>query len=127
MTDTDAHLPSTDLLGTWSGEVRFTAGPLEGDIHPDAWLLADDGILVQLRSRRGVGEWESKGNGLSFAFYEVLLNDAAKPNGVVRVTASGTLAPGRSAFEAIGRYATSHHTGCTWRESLTRGYQSDFL
>ena len=104
MPDTNAHLSSTHLLGTWSAEVHFTAGPLAGEIiHHESYLFADDGILVQLRARRGVGEWESDGNGLSFAFYEVLLNDAAKPSGVVRVTAGGTLAPDRSAFEAIGR------------------------
>ena len=102
MPNSYAHPLSTDPRGTWSGEVRFTAGPLKGDIHPDAWLLADDAVLVQLRSRRGVGEWESEGDRLSFAFYEVLLNDAGTPNGVVRVTASGMLNADRSAFQATG-------------------------
>jgi hypothetical protein len=43
--DTGSHPPSSDLLGIWSGEVRFTAGPLEGDIPPEplnagrVWML----------------------------------------------------------------------------------------
>jgi hypothetical protein len=80
---------------------------------------------VQLRTRRGVGEWKSDGDRLSFAFYEVILNDAGSPNGVVHVTASGTVAPDRSTFEAIGRgdvydlggelIATNHTALHGWR------------
>jgi hypothetical protein len=103
MTDTDSHPPSTDLRGTWNGEVRFTAGPLAGDVHHESRLLADDGLLVHLRSRRGVGEWTSEGDHLSFAFYEVILNDAGKPNGVVHVTASSTRRPETRTFEGVGR------------------------
>ena len=103
MPDTEPARLSTDLRGTWTGEVRFTAGPLEGDIHDESWLFADDGILVHLRTRRGVGEWKSEGDRFSFAFYEVIVNDAGKPNGVVYITASGTLAPDGSTFEGIGR------------------------
>ena len=126
MPNTDTHAPSTDLQGTWSGEVRFTAGPLSGDIiHHESWLFAPDAILVQLRTRRGIGEWKSEGDRLSFAFHEVTLNDAGKPNGVVHITASGTLAPDRSTFEAIGRgdvyglggefIATNHTALRGWR------------
>ena len=103
MPDTEPTRLSTDLRGTWSGEVRFTAGPLKGDVHDESWLFADDGIVVHLRTRRGVGEWKSEGERFSFAFYEVMLNDAGNPNGVVHVTASGTLAPDGSTFEGIGR------------------------
>lgn len=42
---------------------------------------------------------------ISLAFYEVILNDAGKPTGVVHITSSGTLAPDRSTFEATGRGA----------------------
>jgi MFS family permease len=104
MPDTDTHAPSRDLPGIWSGEVPFTAGPRAGDIiHHESWLFAADAILVQLRTRRGVGEWQSEGDRLSFAFYEVILNDAGKPTGVVDITASGTLALDGSAFEVTGR------------------------
>jgi hypothetical protein len=125
MPDTDAHSPSTDLQGTWSGEVRFTEGPLAGDIHHEAYLFADDAILVHLRTRRGVGQWKSEGDRLSYAFYEVILNDAGKPTGVVHITASGTLARDRSTFEATGRgdvyglggelIATNHTAARGWR------------
>ena len=126
MPDTATDTPSTNLQGTWSGEVRFTAGPLAGDIiHHEAWLFAPDAILVQLRTRRGVGEWHTERDRLSFAFYEVILNDAGKPNGVVHITASGTLAPDRNTFQAIGRgdvyglagelIATNHTALRGWR------------
>ncbi|MBO0727656.1 MAG: hypothetical protein J2P57_00270 [Acidimicrobiaceae bacterium] len=103
MADTDRGPTVADLQGTWTGEVRFTAGPLAGDLHPESWLLADDGLLVHLRSRRGVGEWTSEGDELTFMFYEVLVDDARKPNGVVLITARATLGPDRSTFEAVGR------------------------
>jgi hypothetical protein len=62
MPDTNAHLPLTDLLGTWSAEVHFTAGLLASEIiHHESYLFADDGILVQLRARRGVGEMGAQG------------------------------------------------------------------
>jgi hypothetical protein len=123
---TPTHQLSTDLQGTWRGEVRFTAGPLTGDvIHHETWLFADDGLLVQLRTRRGVGEWRAEGDRLSFAFYEVIVNDAGKPGGVVDITASGTVAPDRSTFDAIGRgdvyglggelVATNHTALHGWR------------
>ena len=125
MRDTDAHPLSTDLQGTWRGEVRFTAGPLAGDIHHESYLFADGAILVHLRSRRGVGEWKSEGDRLSYAFYEVILNDAGEPTAVVHITASGTIAPDRSTFEAIGRgdvyglggklIATNHTAARGWR------------
>jgi hypothetical protein len=125
MLDTNAHQPSTDLRGTWSGEVRFTEGPLAGGIHHESWLLADDGLLVHLRSRRGVGEWKSEGDRLSYAFYVVILNDAGKPTAVIHITASGTLAQDRSTFQAIGRgdvynlggelIATNHTVARGWR------------
>lgn len=125
MPDTDATRPSRDLKGIWSGEVRFTAGPLEGDTHDESWLFADDGILVHLRSRRGVGEWKSEGERFSFAFYEVLVDDAGKPNGVVHITASGAVGQDGNTFEAIGRgdvyglggelIATNHTAGHAWR------------
>ena len=103
MPATEPTRPSTDLQGTWSGEVRFTSGPLAGDIHDESWLFADDAILVHLRSRRGVGEWKSEGEDLSFSFYEVLVDDARKPNGVVHITASGKLGQDGNTFEATGR------------------------
>jgi hypothetical protein len=126
MANSDAHAPSTDLQGTWNGEVRFTAGPLAGEvIHHESWLFAPDAILVQLRTRRGVGEWTSQGDHVGFTFYEVILNDAGKPDGVVHITASGTLAPDRSTFEATGRgdvydlggelIATNHTALRGWR------------
>ena len=103
MTASEPIRPSTDLQGTWSGEVRFTSGPLAGDIHHESWLFADDAILVHLRSRRGVGEWKSEGGHLSLSFYEVLVDDAGKPNGVVHITANGTLGQDGNTFEATGR------------------------
>jgi hypothetical protein len=126
MRSTGTQKHAADLQGTWKGEVHFTAGPLAGDtIHHESWLFAPDAILVQLRTRRGVGEWESEGDRLSFVFYEVILNDAGKPNGVVHITASGKLAPDRSTFEAIGRgdvydlggelIATNHTALRGWR------------
>lgn len=125
MRETDARLPSTDLRGTWRGEVRFTSGPLAGDIHDESWLFADDAILVHLRSRRGIGDWKSEGERLSFAFYEVLVSDDGKPTGVVHITASGTLGEDGNTFEAVGRgdvyglggelIATNHTTGRAWR------------
>lgn len=121
----DTHPQPTDLQGAWSGEVRFTEGPLAGDIHHESWLFADDAILVHLRTRRGVGEWNCEGHRLSLAFYEVILNDAGKPNGVVHITSTGTLAPDRNTFEAIGRgdlfglggelIATNHTAARGWR------------
>jgi hypothetical protein len=126
MSDTDTHALPTDLQGTWSGEVRFTAGPLAGEIiHHESWLFAPDAVLVQLRTRRGVGEWTSTGDRLSFTFYEVIIDDAGKPTGVVCISATGTLAPDRSTFEAIGRgdvyglggelIGTNHTTLRGWR------------
>jgi hypothetical protein len=125
MPDTEPTRLATDLRGTWSGEVRFTAGPLAGDIHDESWLFADDGILVHLRTRRGVGEWKSEGDRFSFAFYEVILNDAGRPNAVVHVTAEGTLGPDGSTFEGTGRgdvyglagelIATNHTAAHAWR------------
>jgi len=98
--DIDVH---ADLQGAWKGEVHFTAGPQAGDIHHEAWLFAEDGLLVHLRTRRGIGEWSCEGERFSFAFYEVILNDAGKPHAVVHITASGELAPDRNTFEASGR------------------------
>ena len=126
MSATGTTLPSADLEGIWNGEVRFTAGPLAGNvIHHESWLFAPDAILVQLRTRRGVGEWTSEGDRLSFTFYEVVLNDAGNPDVVVHITASGTLAPDRSTFEATGRgdvydlggelIATNHTALRGWR------------
>lgn len=126
MPATNTHPQSADLQGTWNGEVHFTAGPLAGDtIHHESWLFAPDAILVQLGTRRGVGEWTSDGDGLSFTFYEVILNDAGNPDGVVHITATGKLAPDRSTFEAIGRgdvydlggelIATNHTALRGWR------------
>ena len=125
MPDSNAHPPSSDLRGTWSDEVHFTAGPNAGDIHHESYLFADDAILMHLRTRRGIGEWKSEGDRLSYAFYEVILNDAGKPTAVVHITASGTLAPDRSTFEAIGRgdvyglggelIATNHTAARGWR------------
>lgn len=125
MPASDTHPPSTDLHGTWSGEVRFTAGPQAGDIHHETWLFADDGLLVHLRTRRGIGEWDCEGERFSYAFHEVILNDAGQPHAVVHITASGELAPDRNTFEAIGRgdiyglggklIATNHTVGRGWR------------
>jgi hypothetical protein len=125
MRDAELTRPSTDLQGTWSGAVRFTSGPLAGEIHQESWLFADDAILVHLRSRRGVGEWKSEGEHVSFAFYEVLVDDAGKPNGVVHITATGTLGQDGNTFEAIGRgdvyglggelIATNHTAAHAWR------------
>jgi hypothetical protein len=125
MPDTDAHPPSTDLQGTWHGEVRFTAGPLAGDIHHESYLFADDAILVHLRTRRGIGGWNFEGDHLSYAFYEIILNDDGKPSAVAHITASGTLARDRNTFEATGRgdvyglggelIATNHSVGHGWR------------
>lgn len=125
MTDAEPTPQSTHLQGTWSGEVRFTSGPLAGEIHPESWLFADDSILVHLRSHRGIGEWKSEGECLSFAFYEVLVNDAGKPTGVVHITATGTLGQDQDTFEVIGRgdlyglggelIATNHTAAHAWR------------
>lgn len=125
MADSDTLPPSPDVRGTWNGEVRFTAGPLEGDVHDESWLFADDALLVHLRSRRGVGDWKSEGNQLSFTFYEVLVDDAGRPNGVVHITADATLGPDGNTFEAIGRgdvygvggalIASNHTAGRGWR------------
>lgn len=125
MPDTEPTRPSTGLQGTWSGEVRFTSGPLAGNIHDESWLFADDAILVHLRSRRGVGEWKSEGGRVSFAFYEVLVDDVGRPTGVVHITAAGTLGQDQNTFEVIGRgdvyglggelIATNHTTAHAWR------------
>lgn len=89
------------------------------------WLFADDGLLVHLRTRRGIGEWKCEGERFSYAFYEVILNDAGKPHAVVRITASGALAPAGNTLEAIGRgdvyglggelIASNHTVGRGWR------------
>ena len=125
MDDTDALSPSPDLRGTWRGEVRFTSGPLAGDMHDESWLFADDGILVHLRSRRGIGDWHSDGEHITFAFYEVLLNDTGTPSQIVHVTASGTFGKDGNTFEAIGRgdvyglggqlIASNETAGRAWR------------
>lgn len=125
MHDNDALSPSIDMRGAWRGEVRFTSGPLAGDLHHESWLFADDGILVHLRSRRGIGDWKSEGERVTFAFYEILLNDAGKPSEVVHVTASGALGQDGNTFEAIGRgdvyglggklNATNETAGRAWR------------
>lgn len=125
MPDPEPTRPSADLRGTWSGEVRFTSGPLAGDIHSESWLFADDAILVHLRSRRGIGDWKSEGGRLSFAFYEVLVDDTGKPTGVVHITATGTLGQHGDTFEAVGRgdvyglggelIATNHTAARAWR------------
>ncbi len=125
MPDTVTQLPMADLQGVWRGEVRFTAGPLAGDVHHEWYLFADEGVLVHLRTRRGVGEWQCEGYRLSYAFYEVVLDDAGKPTAVVHVTASGNLAQERRTFEATGRgdvyglggelIATNHTVARGWR------------
>ena len=125
MPTTSTHPQSADLQGTWKGEVRFTAGPLTGDIHHESWLFAANALLVHLRTRRGVGEWKSEGNRLSLAFYEVVLDDLGKPTGVVHITSTGTLAADRRSFEAIGRgdiyglggelIGTNHAAARGWR------------
>jgi hypothetical protein len=125
MPDIQPSRPSISLQGTWSGEVRFTCGPLAGSVHDESWLFADDAILVHLRSRRGVGEWKSEGERVSFAFYEVLVDDAGKPSAVVHITATGRLGQDGDTFEAIGRgdvyglggelIATNHTAAHAWR------------
>jgi hypothetical protein len=125
MTRTDPTTTSTDLRGTWKGEVRFNSGPLEADTHHESWLFADDSILVHLRTRRGIGEWTCEGDRLGIAFYEVIVDDAGKPSGVVHITSSGTLARDGMTFEAVGRsdvyglggdlVATNHTTVRAWR------------
>jgi hypothetical protein len=133
MPGTEPPQPSTDLHGTWSGEVRFTSGPLAGDVHQESWLFADDAILVHLRSRRGVGEWKYEGGHFSFAFYEVLVDDGGKPSGVVHITAAGTLGQDGNTFEAVGRgdvyglggelIATNHTAARAWRAA--RSHEQD--
>lgn len=130
-----------DLRGTWSAEVTFEKGPLEGRVEFVELILEADRAIVPtdesvlhtcgryLQPPRGIGEWAVEDDRLSYSFYDVLIDAAGKPTNVVRVRAQGAIEPDGHTFTAAGTgevYGTGGELLATNQTSIraTRADQS---
>lgn len=96
------HLRSFDLQGTWTVEVDFAWGPLEGQSDVHQCSLQPDGLFVQLSPASGIGRWSVERNHLAWTCHAILANPDGTPTAVAHVTARATLTPDGQAFEGRG-------------------------
>lgn len=109
--------PKQALIGTWKGDVAFTAGPRQGQQEVAQLTFLPDGVIIHAevsvesgRLPRGIGEWTAERDRLSYWFNVVLSDSEGRPEHVVHVHGEGTLATDGQTFTASGGgevYATS--------------------